>query len=115
MHHIVPPHMWFRHTVRKVGLPHLGFPFPVGLPPSYRSLQGYSYLTFPSLVGPRHSELHYSPYMWVRHTVRNVGLPHLIFPFPAGPPPSYRSLQGYSYLTFPSLVGPPHGELHYSP
>ena len=34
-----------------------------------RSLQGYSYLTFPSLVGPPHSELHYSSSYVVRHTV----------------------------------------------
>ena len=53
--------------------------------------------------------------MWVRYTVKNVGPPHLGFPFPVGSPPSCRSLQGYSYLTSLSLVGPPHSELHYSP
>ena len=74
VHHIALPHMWVRHTVRNVSRSHLGFPFPVGLAPSYRSLQGYSYLTFPSLAGP---PLHYLPppicgsatlwEMWVSH------------------------------------------------
>ena len=57
VHHIIQPHMSVCHTVRNVGLPHLGFLFPVGLPPSYRNLQGYLLLTFSSLVGPSHSEL----------------------------------------------------------
>ena len=53
--------------------------------------------------------------MWVRHTERNVGPSYLGFPFPMGPPPSYVSLHGYSYLTFSSNAGPPNSELHYSP
>ena len=61
MNYIISPHMYVRHTVRNVGLPHLEFLFPVGLPPSYHSLKGYLYLLFPSLLGPPHSELHYSP------------------------------------------------------
>ena len=61
VHHIVSPLMWVRATVRNVGPPYLGFPFPVGLSSFYRSLQGYSYLTLPSLVGPPHSELHCFP------------------------------------------------------
>ena len=28
------------------------------------------------------------PHMWVRETARNVGLPHLAFSSPVGPPPS---------------------------
>ena len=78
--------------------------------PDKHSFQSYSQVTFPSLVGLPHSASHYSPYMWVGHTVRNVGPPHLGFFFPLVPPPSYRSLQSYSQLTFPSLVGPPHCE-----
>ena len=44
MNDIIPHHMWVRNTVRNVGLPHLGFPFPVGPPPSSlcnRSFQSY--------------------------------------------------------------------------
>ena len=44
VNYIIPPHMWVRHTVRNVGLPHLRFPFAVDLPPSSlcgRSFQGY--------------------------------------------------------------------------
>ena len=37
VHHIVSPHMWVCNTVKNVRPPHLGFPFPVGPPPSYRS------------------------------------------------------------------------------
>ena len=63
-----------------------------------RSLQGYSHLTFPSLVGPPHSELHYSSSYVVLHTVRNVGPPHLGFPFPVGLPRS--SLCSHSFQSF---------------
>ena len=83
--------------------------------PDNHSFQGYSQLTFPSLVGQSHSELQYSP--------SHVGPPHceecgpsqLGFPFPMGPPPFYHSFQGYSQLTFLSLVGHSHSELQYSP
>ena len=34
VNHIVPRHIWVRHSVRNVDPPHLRFPFPVGLPPS---------------------------------------------------------------------------------
>ena len=44
VHHIVLPHMWVHHTMRNESLAHLGFPFPVGLPPSLlcnHSFQSY--------------------------------------------------------------------------
>ena len=34
VNYIIPLHMWVHHTVRIVGPRHLGFPVPVGLPPS---------------------------------------------------------------------------------
>ena len=51
------------------------------------SFQRYSKLLFPSLVG---HTVNYTvpPHLWVNHTVRNVGLPHLAFYFLVGPPPS---------------------------
>ena len=51
------------------------------------SFQRYSKLLFPSLVG---HTVNYTvpPHLWVNHTIRNVGLPHLAFYFLVGPPPS---------------------------
>ena len=71
LHYIVSPQMCIRHTVRNVGPPHLGFPFPVGLPPSYRSLQWIT--LFPFTCGSntlwemwvRH--IWGFPFWWVRH------------------------------------------------
>ena len=95
------PHMWVRHTERNVGPSYLGFPFPIGPPPSYGSLHGHSYLTFPSLAGPPHSELHYSASHVGPPHCEKCGLSHLRFPFPVGPPPS--SCQQWD-LTFLSTV-----------
>ena len=51
------------------------------------SFQRYSKLLSPSLVV---HTVNYTvpPHLWVNHTVRNVGLPHLAFYFLVGPPPS---------------------------
>ena len=102
-------------ALRNVSLPHLGFPFPVGPPPSYRSLQGYSQLIFPLLVGLPDSELHYSP--------SHVGPPHcekcgsatFRISLSGRSATFLPQLKGHSQLTFLSLVGPPHSELHYFP
>ena len=47
VNYIIPPHMWVRHTMRNLGLPHLGFPSPLGPPLSLlcnRSFQSYQNL-----------------------------------------------------------------------
>ena len=86
VHHIVPPHMWVHHTVRNVGPPYLGFPFPVGPPPSYR--RAIRSLHFPHLWVLYTENYIIPPHMWVLQTVRNLGSPNLRFPFRAGLLPS---------------------------
>ena len=46
------------------------------------SFQGYSELTFPSLVGPPDSESYFPLHIWVCHPVKNVAPPHIEFSFP---------------------------------
>ena len=48
VNHIAPPHMWPHHTMRNVDPPHLGFPFPVGPPPS--SLCNHSFQSYQNHV-----------------------------------------------------------------
>ena len=43
--------------------------------------------------------------MWVRHTERNVGPPHLRFLFAVGPPPSSLCNVAFRETRIPSVVG----------
>ena len=88
--------MWVRHTVRNVGPPQLGFPFPVGQRPFTVAYKDIISLHSPHLWIRHTVNYIILPQMWIHHTVTNVDLPHLGYPFLVGLSPSYRTFQDYS-------------------